>query len=167
MTSSWDVALEPLRSALLSAAQSDAVQLRASAEADGQQVLAAAQAQADAMLAEARAEGAADGEALREAQRAVARRAARTVVLKAERDVFDQLREQARVAVSARLADPVRRAALGAAMRIQLHDHALVRSTLDGGLVAEASNGRRVDASVRALVDAALADLDLEELWAP
>lgn len=167
MTSSWNDALEPLRSALLTAARSDAEQLRASAEADGQQVLAPAQAQADAMLAEARAQGAADGQALLEAQRAVARSAARTVVLKAERDMFDQLREQARVAVSARLADPVRRSALGTAMRVQLHDHAVVRSTPDGGLVAEASDGRRVDASVRALVDAALAELDLEELWAP
>ncbi len=37
--------------------------------------------------------------------------------------------------------------------------------TDDGGLLARAPDGRTIDASVGVLVDRALAELDLEQLW--
>jgi hypothetical protein len=42
-----------------------------------------------------------------------------------------------------------------------------VSDTDDGGLFAQAPDGRSIDASIGTLVDSALADLDLEPLWTP
>jgi hypothetical protein len=44
---------------------------------------------------------------------------------------------------------------------------ASVSDTEDGGLFAQAPDGRSIDASIGTLVDSALADLDLEPLWTP
>lgn len=63
------------------------------------------------------------------------------------------------------LADPARRARLAAVVSRQLGDQAIVRQHPDGGLVAETPDGRVVEASIEKLVDSALADLDLEQLW--
>jgi hypothetical protein len=167
MTSAHDAALEPLRTALIARARAEAAEERASAEADGQRVLAAAQQQAEVVLADARAQGEADAAALLAAQRARSRRAARGIVLGAQRAAYDELSERACAAVRELLADPARRACLEAVARGKLGDRVVVRVLPEGGLVAETADGRRVDASVQALVDSAVANLDLEQLWAP
>ena len=89
-------------------------------------------------------------------------------MLGAQRAAYDELREQARGG-GARAARLIRRGrpVSTAIARGRLGDHAVVREQPGGGLVAETSDGRRVDASVHALVDSAVADLDLEQLWAP
>ncbi len=167
MTSTRDAALEPLRAALIARALAEAAEERASADEDGQRALAAAQQQADAVLADARAQGERDAAALLAAERARSHRSARGIVLGAQRAAYDELREQARAAVRDLLADPARRARLEAIARGRLGDHAVAHEQPGGGLVAETSDGRRVDASVHALVDSAVANLDLEQLWAP
>lgn len=159
-------ALEPLRAALIARARAEAGRVRAAAAEDGRQVLAGARDEAAALVADARAQGEADAAALLAVERSHARRVARGAVLAAQRAVYDELRERARIAVRALLADPDRRARLATVVRGRLGDHAVVRDRPDGGLVAESPDGRGVDASVEALVDSALADLDLEQLWA-
>ncbi len=158
-------ALRPLHNALVSRAASEAEDLRRKAEEDGLALVAAAQAQADAMLADARSQGCADAAAQAASERARARRAAQAVVLQARRAVYQELRRDARSAVSGLLSEPACHARLVGLLRRQLGDQAVIHDCADGGAHAEAPGGRRVDASIDSLVDAAAATLDLEPLW--
>jgi vacuolar-type H+-ATPase subunit E/Vma4 len=159
-------ALEPLREALLRRADAAADALRAAAERDARAATDAARRDAAAVLARARAEGQADA-ALRQAEdRSRARRDARRVVLAAQRAVYDELRTQARAAVRELLAEPEAQRRLAALVRARLAPDARVRPHPSGGVVGELPDGRRVDASVDALVEQALAGLDLAPLWA-
>jgi vacuolar-type H+-ATPase subunit E/Vma4 len=158
-------ALEPLTATLLARARADADGERTTARQEGQRAVEAARDQADAVLAQARALGEADAAAMLAAERARARSAARGEVLAAQRAAFDELRDQARTAVAGLLADPVSRGRLAASMRTRLGDGATVRDHPAGGVVAESPDGRRIDACLDALLDAALAELDLEQLW--
>jgi vacuolar-type H+-ATPase subunit E/Vma4 len=160
-----EAALEPLRTALIARAYDDAGRARASAEADGRQTVAAAREQAAALLAGARAQGEADAAALQAVERSRSRRDARSVVLQTQRAAYDQLREQARQAVRHLLDDPVWRQRLITAVRRQLGEQAELCPQPDGGIIARTPDGRSIDTSVDALVDHALADLDLEQLW--
>ena len=159
-------ALEPLRAALFARARAEADRVRAAADHDARQVLDAARAEAEALLADARARGSADAAALDAVEVARRRRAARSVVLGAQRAAYDELRSRACAAVQVLLADPARRARLADVARGRLGDRAIVRDAPDGGVVAQTPDGRSLDASVAALVDGALEDLDLEQLWA-
>lgn len=167
MTSTWDAALQPVRDALLAEARADAEATLHAARQDGHRVLMAAQREADAVLADARAQGSQDATSLLATERARSRRAARAIVLAAQQAAYDELREHAAVAVRQLLSDPANRARLEALASRRLGDRVTVRSAPDGGLLAVASDGRSVDASIHALVDGALAGLDLEQLWAP
>jgi len=162
-----DSSLEPLRAALIARAESDAAQIRAQAEQEGQMAVAAARDQAAALLAAARSEGAITASQLLAAEQYKARRAARRVVLTAQRAAYEQLREHSRDAVRRLLVDPTRRGELIATVQERLGDRAVVRDVPDGGLVAEAPDHRRIDATVAALVDAAITALDVEAMWAP
>lgn len=159
-------ALEPLRAALLEQARSDADAAEAAAAAHGEQLLESARRQRVALLDEARARGEADAVVMLRTERARAQREARGLVLGAQRAAYDDLRKDASVAVRALLEDPSERARMSAAVRAQLGEKAVVRDHPDGGLVGEAPDGRMVDASVATLVDAALASIDLQSLWA-
>lgn len=158
-------ALEPLRSALLARARADADDERAAAEDEGRRVVEGARAQADAVLAEARTRGEADATGLLAVEGAQARRTARAVVLAAQRASYDELCRRARAAVADLLADPDRRRRLAVTVRERLGEGATVRDDPAGGVVAESPDGRRIDASVDALVAAAMSELDLEQLW--
>lgn len=160
-------ALEPLRAALLARARADADNQRAAAEDAGRRVVEAAQREADAALDEARSRGEADAAGLLAVERAQARRTARAVVLAAQRAAYDELCRQARAAVADLLADPDRHRRLAVTVRERLGDGAIVRDDPAGGVVAESPDGRRIDASVDALVGTAMGELDLEQLWAP
>jgi len=159
-------ALEPLRAALLARARVDAETERAAAEDEGRRAVEAARGQADAVLAEARARGEADAAGLLAAERAQARRAGRGVVLAAQRAAYDDLCRGARTAVAELLADPDRRRRLSAIVGDRLGEGATVRDHSAGGVMAESPDGRRIDASVDALVDAAITNLDVGQLWA-
>ena len=75
------------------------------------------------------------------------------------------MRLRTRAAVRELLSDPERYQRLAATVRSELGQDATVRDHADGGLVAEAPDGRRIDASVDVLVERALKNLELEQLW--
>lgn len=160
-------ALEPLRQALLRRAEAAADAMRAAAEREASVAIDAAQQQAAAALARARADGEADAAQRQAEDRARARHEARRVVLAAQRAVYEELRAQARAAVRELLADPDAQQQLVALVRARLGPDAQVQPHPSGGVVGALPDGRRVDASVDALVEQALAGLDLAPLWAP
>lgn len=158
-------ALEPLRAALVARARAEADRLCADAETAGGEMLAEADDEAEALLAKARAQGETDAAAMFASEMDRARRSARGVVLAAQRAAYNELRQRAITAVRGLLADPARRARLATVLRSQLGDQAVIREHPDGGIVAETPDGRSIDASIEKLVDNAVADLDLEQLW--
>ena len=160
-------ALDPLREALLRAARAEAARLVADADADADATVARARAQVDARLEEARARGRAEGAERLEASAAAERRASRERLLRAQGRVHAELVGRARTLVAGLLADPARRRGLEARLRSQLGPGAVVEATADGGLLGQDGSGRTVDASVATLVDDALANLDLSDLWTP
>ena len=160
------LALEPLREALLANARAEADRLRRGAEEAGRQAVAAAEEEVAAMLARARAQGEEDGAELRRADQARVRSAARAGLLADRRAMYDELRRRARTVVRELLREPGERELLAEALRHGLGGRATVSDTDDGGLRARAPDGRTIDASVGVLVDRALAELDLEQLWA-
>jgi len=160
-------AIQPLRQALLARAGAEADRVRASAEADGEHAVATARGQADALLSAARAKGEADGAEALAAEQAAARRSARAALLAAQRAAYEELRSGAVRAVRELLREPGNRSLLSAAAQRGLGGFASVSDTDDGGLFAQAPDGRSIDASIGMLVDSALADLDLEPLWTP
>jgi vacuolar-type H+-ATPase subunit E/Vma4 len=160
------IALEPLRAALIARARAEADRVCADAETAGRQLLAEARDEAEALLAKARAQGETDAAAMFASEMDRARRSARGVVLAAQRAAYNELRQRALTAVRGLLADPARRARLETVLRSQLGDQAVIHDHPDGGIVAETPDGRSLDASIEKLVDSAVADLDLEQLWA-
>ena len=157
--------LRPLRAALLAAARDDAGRSVRAAESAAGERLVEARASADGLLAEARTRGESEAATLVAAEAAAAQRAARRVVLTAQREVYDRLRTAAGMAVRDLLTDDATRARLAATLRSRLGGDAEVAPTPDGGLRATAADGRAVDASVATLVDLALDTLDGEALW--
>jgi hypothetical protein len=157
--------LGPLRSALLTLAGRDADQLRAAADREAAAAVAAAEAEAAAMVDRARVQGESDARALQMKERARQRRADRAVVLEAERAAYDELTRRSRDAVRELLADGGNRARLVLLLTGRLGPGASVTELPDGGLRAEDVEGRSVDASVAALVEGALSQLDVSRLW--
>ena len=158
-------ALEPLRGALLARARAEADGLRAAAQADGERTVARGRGEAEALLADARMRGEAEGAELLAAEPTAARRSARAALLGAQRAAYEDLRSKAAQGVRSLPREPENRRLLAAALRHALGDVASVSDTEDGGLFAQAPDGRSIDASIGTLVDGALADLDLEGLW--
>jgi hypothetical protein len=166
MTSDVTESLAPLRHALLRRAQAAADATRSEADRQARALVAAAEQESAALLARARADGEEDAAQLQTEDRGRSRRAAREIVLAAQRAVYDALRTQAQTAVHESLADPAQQRRLREMVGNQLGPQAQVSEAAGGGLVGSAPDGRRVDASVPALVERALNSLDLEPLWA-
>lgn len=118
-----------------------------------------------ALLAEAWRKGAADGVQLLAAEETARRRSARANVLAKERGVLEELRRRAGESVHHLLQDEGLRGHLATALRDELGEAARVSETAAGGLLAQAPDGRSIDASAGALVGTSLGDLDLEPLW--
>jgi len=162
----WAVALEPLRAALLSQALADADQDRRAAEADGEAVLRAAQAESDDLLADARAQGLADGGRLLTIERARVRRETRRTLLQAQRAGYDELRRAVREAVEPMRDDAALKQRLHRLAVAELGAGATVHDHPGGGVVAQSRDRhRRLDLSLDALADRAVAALDLTPLW--
>lgn len=161
--------LRPVREALLAQAREDADRVIAAARAEAAAVLDAAHREADAIRGRARALGQADAEAVLAARRSRTRRAARATVLRAQRDVYDEVHRRVRAAVTAMRDDdayPGLLARLAAQGRATLGADATVTESSTGGVVCE-SGGRRAVYTLEALADRALAaqQSGVAELW--
>lgn len=158
-------ALAPVRDALLAAARAEADQILARADQTAGELLRQAQAQADEIRAQAAAQAAGDAAELIAVQRVQAGRQARAMVLAAERDEYEALREAARRAV-ARLRDepgyPHVRHRMTEVLRRLLGDEAQVHEAADGGVIARAA-GRSADLSFVRLADRAIDRVLAEE----
>lgn len=166
-----DAGLEPVRAALLAAARADAAAVAAAADKDAAATMAAARAHVADLVATARAEGAADAAAMLAGDRARNRREARRIELAARQDVWDQLRDRARAAVTALRADPGYdrlRDRLAAQARQLAGPGGAVTEAAEGGVVAVAA-GRRWDLSLPALAEREVDALgqEVERLWTP
>lgn len=159
-------ALAPVRDALLTRARSDADRLRAEAAADAARVEEEAGTEAERILTEARRRGDTDAAAVRATELVRARRAARAIVLGAQRAAYQELCRQVEAELTRRYADPGLRAALVAWVRRVLGENAVIADTPDGGVLGRL-DGRRVAYTPQtqtARTIEALADT-VERLW--
>ena len=152
--------LEPLRQSLLNAASARAAATIAQARADATVTQAAAKARAAKIIAAARAEGRRATEARAQTQRVEAERAARALVLTAERGVEDKARTRALAAAMTfrhqpeyiKLLDTLEASArrrLGPAAEIE-------RDPPDAGGVRARLGRRSIDLTLVSLVDQTL-----------
>jgi len=166
-----DDPLQPVRQALLDDARRDAAAMLAEADAEAAALADDTAAQARALRESARALGEADAEATVRAERAGARRRARALLLRAQRDVYDELRRRAlqqaaSVRDDAAYTHAVER--LTTQARSVLGSEATVTEHPSGGVVAEAGS-RRLSFTVEGLVDEAIGMVgdQLQGLWVP
>jgi vacuolar-type H+-ATPase subunit E/Vma4 len=159
------VTVEPARRSLLERARADADRLLDEADERAAGIVAQADADGEALVARARAEGEAAASLEGAQEQAQAHRAARSAVLGARRELFDELRRAAREAVLELRNDPALLDRLEAAARDQLGDGAVI--TREGGIRA-IDGARSVDYTLEALAERALAELgaEVERLWA-
>lgn len=164
-------ALDPVRAELLRAAHADAAALSARAATEAAGVLDRARADAAAILDDARRQGEADGATASRDLLRRARREARSRILSARRETYDELRR----AVAGRAGELCRRDDYGdlherleQLARALLGPGAQVTRHPEGGVVARAP-GRRVDLSLTTLADRALHRLggEVRDLWEP
>jgi vacuolar-type H+-ATPase subunit E/Vma4 len=164
-------ALAPVRGFLLARARADAERVRAEAAADADALLARARRQAEAILAEAAERGAAEGAEAAAATRARTRRRVRGLVLGAQRQAYEALRQRSSTAAQALREDPgyprLRRR-LAVLARECLGADAITSDAPGGGVIAVAP-GRRADYSLGSLADRAVEALgaEVEGLWTP
>lgn len=159
-------ALEPLVSDLLERARADARTRESAAVADGQAEVDDARRELETALEQARSQGATEGRSRAADELAAARRSARTRILAAQAQIYQEARLVAGEAVGQLLASEGRRDLLRATLRRHLGQSAEIRDTPDGGLVGRGQDGRAIDASAASLADGALAGLDVGRLWA-
>ncbi len=156
-----DAALEPIRRALRAEAARRTDELRESSARDSAAILSAASERAQAISAAATEAGEAAGRETAAARSAHARRSARSLVLAAQRDVAQQWAQGAREQ-AAKLRDdpgyPEMLTRLTARALNALGPDATVRQDPQGGITAE-SGSRRLDLTLEALADAAVARL--------
>ena len=163
--------LGPLRDAELAQARAEAEAALADADRRAAVELAAAQEKGEELTRRAHVEGAAAAEIAGAHDEAQARRAARALVLAAERELYDELCRRAGEEVSALRGGDAYRALLeelSAVARRQLGAGARLDVDPDGlGGVRGSSNGRSVDYTLPSVVDRALERLGArtEELW--
>jgi vacuolar-type H+-ATPase subunit E/Vma4 len=169
LTSIADAALDPVRTAWRAAAHADAAEALRKAHQRNDELLADARRTADEMLATARADGAAEATAVVNARLAQSRRDARRSVLKAQRDLYDELRQRCRVAATALAEGPgyeeLRRHLAERALA-QLGSDASVTDRVEGGVLASAGD-RQLDLTLPALAERALerSGAEVAQLW--
>ena len=165
-------AVQPLRRALLADAQAGTQHILAEADARAAATVAEAERQGSALVERARSDAHAGAAIVAAKELARARRRARTLVLAARRELYDELVRQARAAAHALHDDPVYAELLdrwAAAARAQLGDDAVLELDPPGaGGVRATSGARSVDYTLDTLVERCLDRLggELERLWA-
>lgn len=162
--------LDPVRARMLRDAADQAAQIVADAHRAADVIAARAQQDAARVLAQARAAGQRDGAVLAEAERSRGRRAARRLVLRAQRAALDELRARVRTEVTALRGDPGYRQLhdrLAALARLTAGPGVVLADSPDGGVLAR-SAGVTVDCSLARLADLAVQALgpQVRELWA-
>jgi vacuolar-type H+-ATPase subunit E/Vma4 len=156
---------------LRAAARGDAAAVLRTAELEKDELLAEARRTADDMVAAARTEGEADATAAVTARLAQSRRDARRTVLKAQRELYDELRRRCRAAATALAESPgyeeLRRRLTERALA-QLGPDTTVTDSHDGGVLASAGS-RRLDLSLPMLAERALgrSSAEVTRLWTP
>lgn len=169
LTTAADAALAPVRAALLAAARADAADVLRNAESRRSELLERARRTAEELVADARATGEAAAQASVGVRLAQSRREARSSVLSAQRELYDELRLRCRAAASALTGtaeyEGLRRQLIDKARR-ELGPEAVVEESPDGGIVASAGT-ERVDLSLPALADRALdrSGAEVAGLW--
>lgn len=164
--------LQPLRAALLAAAERDARAETEQAEQEYQRRVAEARREADRLRSAARAAGERDAEQLRVEQRARARRRARATVLAEQRRALEELRHEVEARLARLWSDETTGRALRdrlvALARADLGQHVDVRDLPDGGIVATADHVRATY-RLADLADQVIASLgaELTGLWTP
>ena len=164
--------LQPLRAALLAAAERDARDETAQAEHEYQRRVSEARSEADRLRSVARAEGERDAEQLRVEQHARARRRARATVLAEQRRALDELRHDVERRLSQLWTDEAigeaLRARLVATARADLGEHVFIRDLPEGGIVATVDHARATY-RLADLADQVITSLGLEltGLWTP
>jgi vacuolar-type H+-ATPase subunit E/Vma4 len=163
-------ALAPVQAALRSQAEAAAHTVLDEARKQAGGIRATARARASDIVAASRSEGEQQARAAVAARVVRRRREARDVVLRAQRDLYDQLHRVSRQAASALRDDPdypalLRR--LTAQARDAMGAGASVQESPDGGVVA-VDGSRRLDLSLPALAERAVDRLgeEVERLWA-
>jgi len=165
------VAAEPLREALLDQTRAETDERLAAADRRAEALLLDAEERGAALAERARAEGAAAARLAGAHDEARARRRARSLVLAARRELYEELRRRALEAAHALRDDsayPALLDGLAAVARAQLGEDAeLEIDPPDGGLRASCG-ARHVDYTLGALVERSLDQLGdrLERLWA-
>ena len=164
-------ALAPVRAAMLRRAQDQADEIVAHARRQAADAVARARADADAGVASAREDGLAQADPLAAAVRNQRRRDVRATVLAAQREAYEELREQVRAAVCALPGEPGYEQLLDRLKRgaqLAAGPGATVTEDPAGGVIAPRP-GVVVDCSLPRLADAAVDALGAETdwLWTP
>lgn len=166
-----DAALAPVRAYLLRAARAEADQVRAAARAEADELLSRARRDAERAVRDGAARGRAEAAPLAAAERSRGRAVAQSIVLRAQREAYDELRRLIRVQTDGLRADPgyglllERLTAL--AVRAAGPD-ATVTASPDGGVLAR-SGQVVVDCSLPRLAGEAADALGdrVRKLWEP
>lgn len=165
------VSLDPVREALLAEAEREAERVVGQAEERAAAQVERAEEQKAALVRRALAEGAAAAELEAAFELTQARRKARTLVLEAQRAVYDEAQLEAHAAVQRLRSEPRYQKLLDRlAARVRTELGPEVEVELDppeGGVVGRLRN-RRVDLTLPVLVERCLAEHadELERLWA-
>jgi vacuolar-type H+-ATPase subunit E/Vma4 len=163
--------LAPVREAMLRSARAQAAGMIAQARDQADGMLADARAQAARTVAQASEAGQRDAAALAAAQRNRGRQAARSLLLSAQREAYQDFRAQVRLAVSGLRHQPgydVLRKRLAETAAALAGPGAVVTGAPGGGVIARAP-GIVVDCSLSRLAGFAADALGAQaaQLWAP
>jgi vacuolar-type H+-ATPase subunit E/Vma4 len=167
-----DVSFAPLREALLADARREAASVQAEATARVESELALARAEGDALVARARAEAQHRAELDVQRRSASQRRDAQGRILRARREAYESLRDEATRAALRLRGEPGYEALLDrleADARARLGPGATMERDPAGvGGVIARDGQRLVDATLPTLVERALEELgtEVEQLWA-
>ena len=165
------VSLDPVRAALLAQAEAEAGRLVDQADERVAAQVSRAEEQKTALVDRARAEGEAAAELEAASELTRARRRARTLVLEAQRAIYDDVRREARASVQRLRSEPQYEQLLerlSAVVREELGPEAeLVLDPPEGGVIGRLGN-RRVEHTLPVLVERCLAERaeEVERVWA-
>lgn len=165
------VALKPTSDALVRTAVDDAAAILAAADSDAHRQVMRARAEADRRLAAARESGERDARAAVDTEQRQAQRAGRQLLLRAQREAYEEVGRRVRAAAQQLRTDPrygPLLAGLTAAVMDRLGPQASVTEAPSGGILGELG-ARHIDLSLDTLAGLALAACPAEvaALWLP
>jgi len=171
MSDEVEPALAPVRAYLLRGAEAEASRLLAEAKAQADSILRQARHDAAQTVDRARARGEADAAAASAAERSRGRDQARSIMLGAQREAYQDLRAQVLTAVGGLRTEPGYQGLLGRLTALATRaagPSAAITVQPEGGVVAR-SDGIMVDCTLPRLAARAVDELgdQVRELWTP